>query len=90
MVTQSVSALSLEKEAGRFLFEKGDFMDCPCCGREMTSGCLRGKIPLLWTPNISKKTLFRGKEDVDLSQAFFSAAYICKDCQKVVIESGKH
>ena len=63
-------------------------MICPCCGQEMAPGHLAGKTPLLWTPRHQKQILIKGKEDVDLGQAFFSAAYICKDCHKVVITSG--
>jgi len=63
---------------------------CPFCGKAMTPGYLAGRRPLLWTPLPLKKTFLIGKEDVDLSQAFFSVAHICKDCKNVMIRAGTH
>lgn len=71
----------------------GFFMDCPFCGKEMESGWVYSRGPLLWSPKQGKASLFRGREDISLMKEGpegFSpghpAAYICKDCRKVVVE----
>ena len=60
-------------------------MNCPQCGKEMESGWVYGKAPLIWSPKPGKKTLIQGREDVSLIKGDFPAAHICRDCRKVVL-----
>lgn len=61
-------------------------MNCPNCGKEMQPGWIYGRAPLLWSPKQGKVALFLGKDDVNLVKDGFPAAFICKDCRKVILE----
>lgn len=61
-------------------------MKCPECGKEMETGWVYGKAPLLWSPKRGKATLIRGKEDIQLLSLGENRSFICKDCRKVILE----
>ncbi len=60
----------------------------------MEAGWLCGRQPLVWSPEKGRSLLWKRKGDVSLLEedlvvtcaADFPAAYICKDCRKVVVE----
>ena len=60
----------------------------------MEPGWLSGRPPLVWSPEKGRSLWMKRKEDVSLLEddfmvtcvTEFPAAYICKDCRRVVVE----
>lgn len=50
-------------------------MNCPTCGKEMSSGWLHGGGRMLWSP----------REDVLLFRDRPQRAFLCRDCHQVVL-----
>ena len=66
-------------------------MNCPKCGKEMTSGTIKGRSGVIWTPDPNKLLPWPGKNDVLLCRPYEAGeeapkAWICKDCKTVVLE----
>lgn len=64
-------------------------MNCPNCGKEMQSGWLYGKAPMIWSRKKNKLSIFCGKQDVLLRGKMLDdslAAKICPECRKIVVD----
>ena len=68
-------------------------MKCPYCNEEMELGVIPSRLELAWFKGVKRPTLSAKlhKDAVVLSKMSFMngsavAAYLCRDCQKVVID----
>ena len=73
------------------LNEKCEHMKCPCCGKAMISGVVQSSRNIIFTTEPSCGAFnIKSKDDVVLSSNNFTGptclAYICKECEKVVID----
>ena len=60
-------------------------MNCPTCGKEMSSGWLHGGGRMLWSPREDKPLPVKGREDVLLFRDRPQRAFLCRDCHQVVL-----
>ena len=61
-------------------------MNCPNCGKEMESGRLFGKPPLIWSQKEKKRFLISQEGEVHIVQKDYPPAHICKSCRKMIVE----
>lgn len=69
-------------------------MNCPYCGKEMEEGLIQSPQEISWIAGTKKTLLGRAKfhaDSVILSELSMLngsavAAYLCRDCKKIVID----